>query len=91
MARKVGDIGVKGIRFTGGKIYFELNDGRELGVPLEWFPKLKEASPEERSNYCLTANGTGVHWKNLDEDISIKYLLQEKFYLLEAAPERAKA
>jgi hypothetical protein len=84
MAREVGDIGVKNIHFTDEKIYFELRDGREIGVPLDWFPRLKEASPEEKNNYYLTANGTGVHWENLDEDISIKYLLREKFFLIDS-------
>jgi len=83
MARKIGNIGIEKVKFTEDKIYFELKDGREIGVPLEWFPRLKNASPEERNNYYLTANGTGIHWDNLDEDISIKYLLSEKFLLLE--------
>jgi len=91
VARKIGNIGVKNIRFTDEKVYFELKDGREIGVPLDWFPKLKEASPEERNNYYLTANGTGVHWESLDEDISIKYLLREQFCLLDTATEKAKA
>jgi hypothetical protein len=82
MARRIGNIGVKDVKFTKDKIYFELKDGREIGVPLEWFPKLKNASPEERRKYYLTANGTGIHWENLDEDISIKYLLKEEFLLL---------
>ena len=91
MARKIGDIGVKNIWFTSDKVYFELRDGREIGVPLDWFPKLKEASPEERNNYYLTANGAGVHWESLDEDISVKYLLREQFCLLDTVTERAKA
>lgn len=87
MARKIGDIGVKDIRFTEDKVYFELRDGRVIGAPLEWFPRLKNASPEERADYYLTANGTGVHWEKLDEDISIRYLLREEFYLLSEVPE----
>ena len=90
MARKVGDIGVKKIRFTDERIYFELKDGREIGVPLDWFPRLKGASPEERENYYLTANGTGIHWESLDEDISIKYLLSEKLYLLDQSHEHVR-
>jgi hypothetical protein len=91
VAQKVGNIGVKNVRFTEDKVYFELKDGREIGVPLEWFPKLKGAPPKERENYYLTADGTGIHWENLDEDISIRYLLQEQFYLLEIPePEEVK-
>jgi hypothetical protein len=91
MARKIGDIGVKNIWFTSDKVYFELRDGREIGVPLDWFPKLKKASPEDRNNYYLTANGAGVHWESLDEDISVKYLLREHFCLLDTVTERVKA
>jgi len=90
MARKIGDIRVRNVRFTEDKVYFELRDGREIGVPLDWFPKLKEASPEERKNYYLTGGGTGIHWEGLDEDISIKYLLREEFYLLSSNPEKAE-
>ena len=90
MARKIGNIGIERVKFTEDKIYFELKDGREIGVPLEWFPRLKNASPEERNNYYLTANGTGIHWDNLDEDISIKYLLNEKFLLLEPEYDKIK-
>jgi hypothetical protein len=89
MARKIGDIGVKNIRFTDDKIYFELRDGREIGVPLDWFPRLKKASPKERNNYYITANGTGIHWESIDEDISIKYLLREEFLLHDSLVEKA--
>ncbi|WP_456342142.1 DUF2442 domain-containing protein [Thermovibrio sp.] len=90
MVRKVGNIAVKGIRFTDNRVYFKLADGREIGAPLEWFPRLKEASPSERENYYLTANGTGIHWEELDEDISIRYLLKEEFLLLEPSLEKNK-
>jgi len=49
---------------------------------------LKNASPEERSNYYLTVNGTGIHWESIDEDISIKYLLREEFLLHDSATEK---
>jgi hypothetical protein len=88
VARKVGNVAVKGVRFTDERVYFELADGREIGAPLEWFPRLKEASPEERQDYYLTASG--VHWEKLDEDISVKYLLREEFLLLEPSFEKTK-
>ncbi len=52
-----------------------LVDGRELIVPLAWFPKVCDASPEERRNYRLIGRGEGIHWPDLDEDISVASLL----------------
>jgi hypothetical protein len=53
----------------------ELSDGRSLSAPLAWFPRLLHATPEERSNWRLVGKGDGVHWDDLDEDISIESLL----------------
>ncbi len=53
----------------------ELSDGRTLTVPLDWFPRLIHATPAERSNWRLIGRGTGVHWPDLDEDISIEALI----------------
>ncbi len=55
-----------------------LSDGRSLSVPLIWFPRLAKASPSERSNYKLIGNGEGIHWSELDEDISVAGLLAGK-------------
>ena len=52
-----------------------LQDGRSLTVPLEWFPRLRDASPEQRSRYEFSAHGYGIHWPGLDEDISVPGLL----------------
>ncbi len=54
-------------------LWVELNDGRTLGVPLAWFPRLLNASPDQLQNYELSPRG--VHWEELDEDISIQGLL----------------
>lgn len=51
----------------------ELSDGRTLGVPLAWFPRLQSATPEQLENYELSPSG--LHWDDLDEDISIAGLL----------------
>ncbi|MCK9376142.1 MAG: DUF2442 domain-containing protein [Syntrophobacterales bacterium] len=53
----------------------EFSDGRTLSVPLAWFPRLFHASPQERANWRLIGKGHGIHWKDLDEDISIEGLL----------------
>lgn len=52
-----------------------LDDGRELSVPLAWFPRLAEATPEARAHWRWIGAGVGIHWPDLDEDISIRGLL----------------
>ena len=53
----------------------ELSDGRTISVPLAWHPRLVHATPQERSNWTLIGGGQGIHWPDLDEDISIEGLL----------------
>ncbi len=52
-----------------------LEDGRELSVPLEWFPRLRDATPDERSRWRTIGRGEGLCWDDLDEDISVRALL----------------
>ena len=52
-----------------------LRDGRTLSVPLQWYPRLAHGSPSERQRWRLIGNGVGIHWPDLDEDISIAGLL----------------
>ena len=54
-------------------IYFE--DGRELSVPLEWFPRLRNATEQQLNNWRFIGDGEGIHWEELDEDISVEKLL----------------
>ncbi|MGB7069547.1 MAG: DUF2442 domain-containing protein [Pyrinomonadaceae bacterium] len=54
----------------------ELADGREISVPLTWFPRLNNASPRDRKNWQLIGGGLGIHWDALDEDISVESLLR---------------
>ena len=53
-----------------------LADGRELAVPLEWFPRLRDATPEQKSHWRFIGRGQGIHWLDLDEDISVAGLLR---------------
>jgi hypothetical protein len=53
----------------------DLRDGRTISVPLAWFPRLLHSTPEERKNWRLIGKGQGIHWEDLDEDISIQGLL----------------
>ena len=59
------------------RLTIRLADGRELGVPLWWYPRLLAASPEQRGNWRLSANGRGIHWPDVDEDLSAKGLLAD--------------
>lgn len=53
----------------------ELSDGRTLSVPLEWYPRLRHGTPKERENWELIGQGDGIHWPDLDEDLSVEGLL----------------
>jgi hypothetical protein len=74
------------VRFDDHMMWVDLTDGRVLGVPLAWFPRLLQARPEARSRVEISR--IGLHWKDLDEDISIAGLLAGRSDLTRA-PERA--
>jgi len=61
------------VRFDDDSMWVELSDGRTLGVPLAWFPRLLRATPEQRDAWRIS--GRGLHWAALDEDISVSGLL----------------
>ena len=61
--------------FAADRLWLRLADGRELGVPLEWFPRLAGAAGAQRDRWELTDQGFGVHWPELDEDVSVLALL----------------
>ena len=61
--------------FEEQKLIVRIEDGREVAVPLEWFPKLRDATPGELNNWSFIGNGIGIHWEDLDEDLSIRGLL----------------
>lgn len=63
------------LEFTEDALKVFLEDGREITVPIEWFPKLRNASIEEKKDWRFIGNGVGIHWESLDEDISVKGLL----------------
>jgi hypothetical protein len=63
------------IYFVPDGLTVELKDGRTLTVPLEWFPRLRDASDADRQNFELYADGYAIHWPSLDDDISIPGLL----------------
>jgi hypothetical protein len=61
----------RGLQFSTDAIVVHLEDGRSLSAPLEWFPKLRDARPEQRENWRLIGQGIGIHWPDLDEDLSV--------------------
>jgi hypothetical protein len=63
------------VSFTDSALHFVLADGREISAPLEWFPKLRDANNAQRKNWRFIGNGIGVHWPDIDEDISVRSLM----------------
>ncbi len=63
------------VRFSDDTLIVSLSDGREVSVPLEWFPRLRNATPKQRKNWRLIAKGIGIHWEDVDEDIAVSTLL----------------
>lgn len=64
------------VRFDATMMHIRLLDGREISVPLEWFPRLRDATSKQRKKWRLIGKGIGIHWDNLDEDISVPALLE---------------
>lgn len=60
---------------TDDTLTVELDDGRTVSVPTAWYPRLVNASKEERNNWRLIGKGRGIHWESIDEDISVEGLL----------------
>jgi hypothetical protein len=63
------------LSFDANMMWVTLADGRKLGVPLAYFPRLLAASPEQLQRFEFSGNGSGIHWDELDEDISVQGLL----------------
>jgi hypothetical protein len=76
---------VKDVHFTEDTISVDLLVGRTIVVPLTWYPKLLEATPEQRENWKVSGAGFGIHWPDIDEDLSTEGLLRGA----PAAPEPA--
>jgi len=63
------------VRLTEDTLVVDLADGRTVSVPLAWYPRLLQGSPEERANHRLIGEGEGIHWPDLDEDVSVENIL----------------
>ena len=67
---------VKNVKCTRDTLRVDLLDGRAILVPLAWYPRLLHATPQERSNWKSAGGGFGIHWPDLDEDLSVEGLLR---------------
>jgi hypothetical protein len=65
------NISAESVRCDEDTLWVDLSDGRSIGVPLAWFPRLLRATPEERAMVKISPSGRGLHWEALDEDISV--------------------
>lgn len=77
-AAKIDIPGAMSVVVTEDTLTVDLSDGRTISVPMAWFPRLLHATPEERKNWKLIGHGSGIHWHDLDEDISVENLLAGK-------------
>ncbi|MFN7037241.1 MAG: DUF2442 domain-containing protein [Bellilinea sp.] len=64
-----------GVGFDRDSLIVDLEDGRTISVPLGWYPRLFHATSQERENFRLIGSGEGIHWPDLDEDISVEHLI----------------
>ncbi|PYT03195.1 MAG: DUF2442 domain-containing protein [Acidobacteria bacterium] len=78
MSSLTAEAKAQNISVTADTLAVDLSDGRSISVPLAWFPRLLHGTPEERNNWRFIGGGVGVHWPDLDEDISVKNLLAGK-------------
>lgn len=67
---------VKDVHISEGTLSVALKDGRTIIVPLAWFPRLLHATPKQRKNWKISGGGYGIHWPDVDEDISTEGLLR---------------
>lgn len=64
------------VRFADEALLVSLSDRREISVPMEWFPRLRDATLEQRNKWRFIARGIGIHWEEIDEDIAVTTLLR---------------
>ena len=77
LAIKVDPLAVE-VSISTDALHVSLADGREVSAPLAWFPRLLKATKEQRENWRLIGGGIGIHWEDVDEDISVESLLSAK-------------
>jgi len=78
LAVETDSLFAKSVEVAEDYLVVDLEDGRKLSVPLAWYPRLQAGSAAERNNWRLIGRGEGMHWPDLDEDISVKALIAGK-------------
>jgi len=73
---KTAEVRVVNVHFTNDTISVDLMDGRTITVPLTWYPRLLKATPAQRNNWQKSGGGYGIHWPDIDEDLSTEGLLR---------------
>jgi hypothetical protein len=76
ISTNVADDRVAGVRFGDERLIIDLADGRAIAVPVAWYPRLAKATPAERENWEVAGAGYGIHWPDVDEDLSTNGLLR---------------
>lgn len=71
----MSELRIKSVSFSGEMMIVRFSDGREIFVPMGYFPRLETANTAERERWSLIGRGLGVHWDTLDEDLSIENIL----------------
>lgn len=72
----LADERVSAVRFATDTLNVDLYDGRTITVPLAWYPRLLKAAAKERKNWRVSGGGYGIHWPDIDEDLSTEGLLR---------------
>lgn len=75
MSTLVAELRAQKLEVTEDNLVVDLSDGRSISVPLAWFPRLQHGTPEERKNWRWIGGQEGIHWPDLDEDISVENLI----------------
>jgi hypothetical protein len=68
------------VEFTADELIVSLLDGRKVSVPLSWYPRLAAADDKQRANWELLGDGQGIHWPDIDEDLSVSGILRGAHY-----------
>lgn len=76
LADTAPDIRVRGVQIDADRLTVDLMDGRSITVPLAWYPRLLAATPEQRQRWEAAGGGYGIHWPEVDEDLSTEGLLR---------------
>ncbi|HEY0043227.1 MAG TPA: DUF2442 domain-containing protein [Allosphingosinicella sp.] len=73
---QTADERVAGVTFDADRLIVDLMDGRTISVPLAWYPRLHTATPEQRNRWEIAGGGYGIHWPEVDEDLSTEGMLR---------------